>query len=197
MHEQDAVQYVIDRDAVAAEVARIQAQRAAGVGRWYARQFLYTATAMYLVAFVAQWGRLEQLDAFPTGKRILFFTFPAIAALMITWWLARQTFGHRATDVEARVREIGRNLQWLGGSGWPRRTIAMGLSLGLAIGIPIGTLMAVSWQPEDLPLSSRWLTVPVFTGMTLLWTIPAAFVLRWLSLLGLRRFVKQAPDIQR
>ena len=185
---QPAVQYVVDRALVEEEIARTRARLAQGGGRWFLRSFARTAAVMYAIALVAQWGRADQLAALPAEKRIAFLLFPAVAALAIAWLGRRQMSA--ALDTDQRVRDIAAELRSLGGSGWAVRSLRSGMLLGAAVGVPVGILLALSWEPQQFPVSNRWMVVPSFVGVTMLWTIPFAFVLRWVSLLALRRFVK-------
>ena len=190
---QPQVQYVVDRALVEEEIARTRARMARGGGRWFLRSFLRAAVVLYAIAIVAQWGRGDQLAGLPPEKRIAFLVFPAVAALAIAW-LGRRQMNDVALDPDQRVRAIAAELRSLGGAGWAVRSLRAGVLLGAAVGVPVGVLLAISWEPHQFPVSNRWMVVPSFIGVTMLWTIPFAFVLRWVTLLALKRFVKPLPD---
>lgn len=188
--QESGTAYVIDREAVEAEVARMRAHLARGKGRWFVRHFALAAAVFYGIAAVSQWGRVREM---PSEQLLLILLFPAAGAALVSWWLIRQTFGNRALDASSRAEDIARQLRDYGGAGWVRRSLLNGLALGLAIGLPVGVFMQFAWPVQDLP-TRRWLVTPFFIGVTLLWTLPAAFLWRRFSLLSLRRFVKEVPQ---
>ena len=192
MTESPAVSYVVDRALVEEEIARTRARLARGRGRLFLRSFLRAAVAMYVLAAAAQWTAPEALASLPQPKQVVLLLFPALTAAVIAWFSLRQ-FDDHALDTDRRARAIAQDLRALGGSGWMGRSLRTGVFLGAAIGIPVGLLLAASWDPLRFPVSNRWMVVPSFVGVTMLWTIPFAFIVRWVSLLALRRFVKPVP----
>lgn len=186
--------YVIDRPAVEADVARVRASLDQGYGRWLARQTLLNMTVFYVVVLALRWNELPTVETWPAWKIGLTFFAPVIVAVGLAWWTGRRTFAPDNLDVERRIVRISEDLRSLGGPGWVRRSLMVGVFIGLAIGIPIGTLMVLAWRPTDLPAASRWLAIPVFTLMTLLWSVPMSFLLRWMTLMALKRFVREVPE---
>lgn len=190
MSASPSVQYVIDRALVEEELDRARAKLARGKMRLVARNFARAAAIFYLIAIAAQWSRFGDLGAVPPSKRIAVLLFPAIAALFVALMGLRADVAEQSLDTDRKVRQISDNLRALAGAGWAWRSLRAGVFMGAAIGIPVGLLLTLGWRPDIFPVSNRWMVVPSFVGITLMWTIPFAFILRWLSLLGLRRFVK-------
>jgi hypothetical protein len=112
---------------------------------------------------------------------------PSVLAAPVTWWEYRRAKRMVRAGVEARVREIERELAGLTGPGWVGRTLRMGALGAAAVGVPVGLLMAGFFPTSELPGGSRALALLTFVGMTALWTFPAAFGIRWLSLKSHRR----------
>lgn len=193
MSASPTVHYVIDRALVEEEIARSRSTLARGRSRWFALSFLRAAALFYVIAAAAQWSNFADLQAVPPSKRLGLLLFPALAALFVTIMSGRSRFSEQALDPDYKVREISESLRSLGGAGWAWRSLRTGVFLGASIGIPVGLLLALDWRPEHFPVANRWMVLPSFVGVTLMWTIPFAFLLRWLSLLGLRRFVKTVP----
>ncbi len=185
--------YVIDREAVEAEVANTRALHDAGVRRWFVRQALLNLTIFSAVAAAVSFREVTTTGMSPS-KLAVTIAFAILGAIALAWLTGRQRFRNEALDVERRMQEIANDLHALGGPGWARRSLLVGLGLGAGVGIPIGVLMMALWRPEDLPGANRWLTIPAFVGMTMMWAIPMAFLLRWVTLLALKRLVKVAGE---
>ncbi|HUF81212.1 MAG TPA: hypothetical protein VMN03_08755 [Burkholderiales bacterium] len=194
MSESTDVRYIIDRELVAAEIARSRDTLARGKWRWFRRSFTYVAAPVYLVTIALQWDRMSAWAAQPPATQLALLLLPGLFAAGATWWSMRVLFNRRTLDVDAQVREIAESLRSVAGHGWMKRALRIGLALSAGIGIPVGAMMMVLWTPEDLPVANRWLTIPVFVAITMLWAMPAAFLFRWLSLVALRRFVKAVPS---
>ena len=187
--------FVIDRDAVAAQVAGTRALLDRGYRRWFLRQFFFNLLFLYVIVAVARLGELPRIGDWSAGRLAFSVGFPIGAALLLTWWAGRQRFRPAQLDVELRIQEIAGDLRKLGGPGWLRRSLAMGVAVGVGIGMPVGVMMTVFWRPEDLPTANRLLTIPVFVAITLVWCVPATLLLRWMTLLALKRMVREvSPD---
>lgn len=187
------VRYIIDRELVSAEIARSRETLAQGRWRWFRRTFFYIASPLYLMTIALQWQRVATLTSQTAATQAALLLLPGLLAAAIAWSAMRVLFNRRALDVDTQVKEIADSLRSVAGYGWMKRALRTGVAIGLAIGIPMGALMAVLWTPGRLPVSNRWLMIPAFTALTLLWIVPGTFVFRWLSLVGLRRFVKAVP----
>lgn len=193
MNESPNVRYVIDRALVSAEIERSREVLRHGKWRWFARTFAYVASPLYLVTIALQWERMRAWAAQPLEAQLALLLLPGLFAAGSTWWGMRVLFNWRALDVDAQVREIAESLRSVAGYGWMKRAARIGLALSFAIGVPVGAVMMVLWKPDELPFANRWLTIPVFVAITMLWAMPGAFLFRWLSLVALRRFVTAVP----
>ena len=102
-------------------------------------------------------------------------------------------------DVRRGSIEVARNMErdWKRATqpGWEGRTVLRGIMLGLGIGVPVGLLMALGLPLSELPGGSRLGMFFTFTLMTLTWTIPAAFVIRWRLLRDYRR-LQSSPNAE-
>lgn len=73
------------------------------------------------------------------------------------------------------------------GRGWLRRVLRRGFWMGLGVGLPVGLLLAFTTAPAELPAGGRIGTTLMYVGLTMLWTMPASFGIRWLSVRSLKR----------
>lgn len=183
-------EYVIDRAAVEAEVARTRATLAKGKGRYFARHFVAAAIVLYAIGFLTRLGRFSQLDELPTWRLMMMSGFPALGAAIVAWWSARETFKPENLDTDLKIQQIARDLKSLGGPGWIGRSLLTGVLLGAVIGAVVGLGMLLTWDATSMGNPNRWKFVGAFVGVTLLWTIPAAFILRWIVLVALKRMVR-------
>lgn len=192
MSESD-VRYVIDRDLVAAEIARSRATLAEGRWPWFRRGVAYVAGPLYLMTVALQWERMRAWSDQSASTRLALLLLPGLAAAGIVWGAMRVLFNRQALDTDAQVKKIAESLRSVAGHGWMKRALRTGLLLSLGIGVPLGAVMAVLHDPARLPVANRWLLIPAFTAVTALWVLPGTFLFRWLSLVALRRFVRAVP----
>jgi hypothetical protein len=99
-------------------------------------------------------------------------------------WLYRKTIRNVAHGMRAVQKDIDR----LTGEGWVRRTLLMGVYMGLGVGVPIGILMALFLPSDYGSALERWIGAAVFVALTLAWTIPMAFLIRWASIRMAQRY---------
>ena len=91
------------------------------------------------------------------------------------------------------IEKIKRDLAKITGPGWVRRTFRMGALMAVGVGVPVGLLVSLGLPLADMPNGSRPLGFLGFMAMTALWTLPAAFGIRWLQLKAHQRFLA-SPD---
>ena len=132
------------------------------------------------------WWRAEPWSAL--GLPILFGIVMAIF-LFVT------TSGPGARDVSRIARRIERDWRYLTDKFWILRVALGGIVVGCLIGIPIGTLLALDARPSELEevVGGRVGVAVMFLLMTWLWTLPSAFLFRFLMLRSYRRFVRIVP----
>lgn len=72
---------------------------------------------------------------------------------------------------------------------WLLNTVKMGARLASMIWIPIGLLIFIFSAQDEPAVAERMRTVFYFGAATFGWAIPMAFLIRWLSLKSLGRFL--------
>jgi hypothetical protein len=190
-----AERYVIDRQAVAAEIERRRGLHEKGYALWFARTLFIEMVAIYAIVYIARWtSDAPPIDALPRWRAFLFVGLPGVAALIGTWIGGRSLFGRDALDADHLAERVMQQIESLAGPGWVKRALLWGLLLGAGIGIPVGLLLAFTALPAAIPGGNRFLAVPLFFGMTLLWTIPMSFLFRWWSLISHRRFLRRVDS---
>jgi hypothetical protein len=80
----------------------------------------------------------------------------------------------------------------LTGESWVMWTVLTGVAMGFGIGIPIGLLIAFADEADRVFPGSRVMSIVGFTGMTLLWTIPMAFIIRYQTVRERNRVLAEA-----
>jgi hypothetical protein len=175
---------VADRDAIerliiAQRVPHHRLKRAA-VG------FVTAIVGTFVIPLMAS-GRWRGIAPYVRADPLFAIGLPFGLAVILTILSVAPTYGAAATDVSQIAMRIERDVRLTQG-WWIARVVVRGVVMALVIGIPVGTLMAMNARPFELPeLGGRAGIVGAFVFMTLLWTIPMAFVLRFLTLRSYRR----------
>ena len=108
---------------------------------------------------------------------------PLILAAVILVASAVGQFRRAARDTSRIARRIERDWRLLTEGRWVTRTILFGVLMGCCVGFPIGTLLAFDARPDEvLEPGGRFGIVLSFVAMTLVWTVPAAFWIRFMAL---------------
>ncbi len=187
--------YIVDRTAIAAEIARRKTIRERGYFAWFTRVLFVNLLILYAVMLVAS-PKNREFGIMPTWRLVLVVGLPFAAALAASLISSRTLFKPEAIDPEQFADRVTREVRSLAGPGWAWRSLKWGALLGLAIGIPVAALLAFVAPARALPAGSRLLGAALFLGLTLLWAIPMAFLLRWWSLVTYRRLLKQVDGDQ-
>ena len=82
----------------------------------------------------------------------------------------------------------------LTGESWPVWTVLTGIAMGIGIGLPIGLLIAFADEADRIFPGSRVMSIIGFTGMTLMWTIPMAFIIRYQAVRERNRVLKETAS---
>lgn len=188
-----SVRYTVDRAAIEREVARRRAIQEQGYFAWFTRVLFVNLIILYAAMLLSSRHNRE-FGSMPPWRVALVVGLPFAAALVASWFSTRTLFKPDATDADKFAERVAREVQSLAGPGWARRSLLWGLLLGVGIGTPIGVLVAFTAPAAALPAGHRWLGALLFLGMTLIWAIPMAFLLRWWTLITYRRFVKQVKE---
>lgn len=112
---------------------------------------------------------------------------PVVVAAVVTPMMYFRARRQSRRPLEEVIQEAEAELEALTTPGWARRVVRRGVMMAAGIGLPVGALLAFGLPVEELPAGSRLLALAGFTLATAAWTLPAAFVLRWLSVRGYGR----------
>ena len=103
-----------------------------------------------------------------------------------------------ARDAVRIARRVERDWRSLTQGPWIARVLLTGIAMGCLVGIPIGTLLATDARPSELQEGGgRVGIVLTFLGMTLLWTLPAAFLIRFMMLRSYRPLLRTDREASR
>jgi uncharacterized membrane protein len=182
---------VADRDAIERLVTAPRAPRnrltRAVVG------FVTTIVATFVIPLMAS-GGWRGIAAYVRAEPWAAIGLPLGLAVILTIVTVASTYGTSATDVSRIATQIERDWLRLTDGWWIARVLVSGMLMALVIGIPVGTLIALSARPSELPeLGGRVGIVGAFLLMTLLWTVPMAFVIRFLTLRSYRPLLRAEP----
>lgn len=184
----------VDRELVALQVAELDRHRQRPV-LWALKAVGVAAAVVVgvpLLTILSRAGVSDFLE-FMRAEGFLKMGFGGGIAVFVVGGMAWGIWSKQARDVDARVRSIQRSWRRLTGPNWPGWTILLGLGMALGVGLPVGTLMALKTRPEDLMSGGRPMVAAMFVFLTCLWTLPAAFFVRWPLIQHLRKVVR-TPD---
>ncbi len=137
----------------------------------------YVAVSVIPAAMDGELGRAFTLSGRGLLRNLVIpLLMGVILSVSQAWFLLRGA----AAEPEVIAQRIEREWSRLTGAGWIGRTLLQGVWLGLGIGLSVGTFVA--FGPVDVPDLPEQPLVAIgsFTGLTLLWTLPMAFLLRWM-----------------
>ena len=162
---------------------------------WFLRRWVLFAAFFYLFAGLgAAWLDGEIARALEiSGKGLLRnLVLPLGMGLLINLVGLRTQLRQARESPASLAREIEAEWAELVRPRWPLRTLATGLVMGLGIGLLVGPLLAFGLPPDERPAGGPAVIWLSFVGLTLLWTIPMAFLLRWGTLRFYRRLSRRA-----
>ncbi len=181
----------LDTGKVADHVRKVDARRAAHPVKFWlgTRGFSIAFAFVFFVGVLPLISGLPEGSYDPRGWLLWMRVGVACLTLALTWvttmWL---TPGAQAS-VEAKTAYAEQEFAKLTAPGWKRRFFRIGILIGLAVGGVVGPLVA--WVAPD-PGSGWGVRVLVFFGFmlaTMAWTIPMAFLIRWISFRSYRRYL--------
>jgi hypothetical protein len=117
------------------------------------------------------------------------FFAPLFFAVIMTIWSAFSLRRMAARGPAPLADHVEKEHDRLSGDRWLAHVMRMGLLLLLLIGVPIGLLLAAFLPAQP---ATRAIAFLAFVGMTALWTVPGAFVIRWFTLRSYRRWSRSA-----
>lgn len=157
---------------------------------WFIRRWILFAVGFYLLAVVGaafldgQMSRAFELSGRGIWRNVL---VPVVCGLTINLLTVASILLNARKSADVVAAEIENEWGDLERPNWPLHALLMGLLMGVGVGVPVGALLAfgppTSEQPTGGPI---WAWVN-FIGLTLLWTIPIAFLRRWGTLWRYRR----------
>jgi hypothetical protein len=158
-------------------------------GRWFCEGLLLLASMLIVIpALVNQ--RFPTMSELTSRGGIFEIVMTVILAAGLT--VARYRKLRKVIRTPSEVLEANMNKNWLYyvGQGWTARVLRMGVFVALGIGIPIGTLIAMTSSPSELPGGSRLMMILFFTGMTAAWAVPMMFIIRFFTVRSQRKLMR-------
>jgi hypothetical protein len=108
---------------------------------------------------------------------------PLALGVLLATFIVGISLHPSSRDVTKVATRVERHCRYLTEGRWIARVVLWGIVLGCAVGVPIGTLLASDLRPSDIAEGYTPLRVVlIFVGMTFLWTVPASFLFRFLTL---------------
>jgi hypothetical protein len=190
----DGKPFEIDHAAVAAELEKAKAEIVGGIYPALFRRVTKATVSMF-AAFVLLRSILGTDELFRPGYflrevvggalMVVGFMIPVLVVIGLRH--LRRVRGMTPGEFASRLEESHRHHA---GMEWVGHALLTGFGMALAIGIPVGALMAFTGDPADLMIpGQRWASVVAFTGITMSWTLPMAFIIRWFELRRTKRFI--------
>ena len=176
---------LVDHDALERVVAKSAAHPMSRMlgGAVFVLALTLGPTVLSPLAFGEGW---EGVAAYVRAEPWASLWLPLIVAAVLLAASAIAQFGRSARDVSRIARRIERDWKLLTEGRWVIRTVSLGIAMGSFVGFPIGALLAFEARPAELPeVGGRLGIVLSFVGMTLLWTVPAAF---WIRFMAIRQY---------
>jgi hypothetical protein len=115
-----------------------------------------------------------------------------VVATLATWWEWRSL----QAPPDERVRSLVREWEEMTAPGWPLRTAKRGVWMGFFVAVPVGALIAWLLPSPEVPEGGRLLVFLMFLGMTLLWTIPMAFLIRLMAVNSYKAYLQEGKDAE-
>lgn len=196
-HKVSTTSSLVDREALELVVAK-------RVARPISRMLSSAAFALTItlgptvVAPLAYGEGWEGVGAYVRAEPWASLWLPLILAAIILVASAVGQFRRAARDTSRIARRIERDWRLLTEGRWVTRTILLGVLMGCCVGFPIGTLLAFDARPDELlKAGGRFGIVLSFIAMTLIWTVPAAFWIRFMALREYRPLLRSGHQVAR
>ncbi len=155
----------------------------------FAIQFVFMLVMLFFIPTLVQ-GRLPFASEL-VGRKAFIRLIIAFAAAAAATGFSYYTW-HRAMteNLQARAARIASDWRKLTGSRRWIETLKTGFTITAMVGVPIGLLMAFLLPATDLPSGGRAIVLPLFVALTAAWAVPVAFVIRWITVRLMRRFMR-------
>jgi hypothetical protein len=181
----------------AIETARTRASGPGATKRWL-RESVQILAVLYLLGVVLPAlfdGDISAAFTPTTSgflRKVVTTVVAATAVLAGTIWLERY---QRRIPASVLALRAAADAQSFTERGWWRKAVRTGVMLGVGIGAPVGLLLALMLPVVELPSSGRVGLVGLFLAGTIVWTVPAAFLMRWVWLRRLRHDMGQQSSL--
>ncbi len=153
-----------------------------GLWRYAMRRFATRYVPLSFVVFTLLaliFGDLPADWSFSTSEILQLVLKPLLIAAI---WAATDVAAvHRSvTRPDATILELSQELDRVNSRRWIREGVRSGAIMALIVGGIVGSLMAFTTVPEELPNQSRLVMIAVMVGVTLAWALPMMLVMAWL-----------------
>jgi hypothetical protein len=165
-------------------VSALRAQLVAegrGLWRYALRKFITRYLPLSVVAYAIWVGLFVDLpDGWMVSVPELFRVVIKPLILAMIWTATDVAAVHRsATRPDATIAETAEDLTQANPRRWLREGLRNGAIMAVSVGSIVGTLMAFTTVPEDLPGQSRLMMIAVMIGVTLAWALPMMLLMAW------------------
>jgi hypothetical protein len=185
----------IDLPALQEYLMRRQPPAGRALVPWLVRRIVAVFAALYLLVYAMPALLTGQPGlAFDLAGRAVWLklALPFAVAVGATLWAVRAQHRQAGLGVKESAQQIEREWRRLTQGRWVLRMLLWGVGMAVFLGLTVGLLVAVPSREGDLLAGSRVLTALAFFCLTLAWTIPVMFAIRWYRLRWVRRFIVAA-----
>ena len=188
---------VVDEARVTAFIRETRQELEEGPMAWLVPRFFKMAgiaTVAVVLLPVISSGELGRiLDPSAAGFWVRWLG-PSVLTIPLLFREYRRNRRRVEGGVEGFVREVQKEWMDMTGEGWLRQVGKIGAQLTAWVGGSVGLLLAIIIPFSDVTLLTRISMFFGFIGATALWTFPMAFVIRWISIRGYRKFLRFCPE---
>jgi hypothetical protein len=180
----------VEVDQIEATIRRTEDDRQRAPVAWRVRRWTFSILlAVVAFVFVIPLMNGDGAEAFdPSGYRLWLRVATAAILVIVLLTFGERRMAKQAADPATAARKLAQEYSIYTEPGWIGRTLILGVKLGLGVGVPIGVLVAMLPIYVTPTIVERIGSFLMFVGATMLWTLPMAFVIRWLSLRSMLRY---------
>jgi hypothetical protein len=188
--------YELDITRLEAEAQRMEERRLAAPRTWRVRRWLQSIVVngiLFVVVLPLVFGEVDETlnpNGYKLWSRLAMVIILAASNIAFADHLAKKT----GSDPVKLAAQHKFDYDRFRGVGWISRTVRMGVKMGMLIGLPIGILLVTIPIAQPATVWGRVGVFTMFVGATLAWTIPAAFVIRLLTLRSLKKYMVAKPQ---
>jgi hypothetical protein len=151
-----------------------------GLWRYALRRFAKPYVPLSLAGYAILAVIFDDLPADLNSPAEILRALVKVFLLAAVWTASDVAAVHRsATRPDATIAETIRELDRASPRRWLGEGLRNGAIMALAVGGIVGTLMAFTTVPEELPGQSRVLMVALMIGVTAAWALPVMLLTAW------------------